>query len=182
MAVNVARRGVPAPSPTETALEGAFLALHSNVRRAHVAPLTAAGTMDVAHGSHWIAPVLIKLMNLPPAGAAQPVRLVVTSDGNELEWRRQFGSALLRTRQRATGTTIVERNGLGRIVFSVRAVDGALVYHQLSMSVAGIPVPACVAPRVESRVSSTAGGWHVDVRVTWRAHFVCRYAGCMAAA
>jgi hypothetical protein len=52
----------------------------------------------------------------------------------------------------------------------------------MSMTVAGIRVPGIIAPHVEALVSALPGGWHVDVRVTWRTHLVCRYAGRMAVA
>ena len=169
-------------SPYEAALGGAFETLPSEVRRAHVAPLVAVGTFDVDHGSHWITPALVKLLNLPEAGRGQMVRLEVAAHGDELLWARRIGAVSLLTRQRAAGRRIVERVGLGTIVFDVAARDGALVYQQCCLRVAGLPIPRFVAPLVNARVSAAARGWHVEVRVTWRTHLVCRYAGKMAVA
>ena len=169
-------------SPYEAALGGAFERLPSDVRRAHLAPLIAAGTFDVDQGTHWMTPTLVKLLHLPEAGRGQPVRLEVTGHGNELLWARRIGAVSLRTRQRAAGRRIVERAGLGTIVFDVAARDGALVYNQCGLRVAGLWIPRVVAPFVSARVSAAPGGWHVDVRVTWRTHLVCRYAGNMAVA
>ena len=170
------------PSPYETALQDAFLALDPEVRRAHLAPLVAVGNVDVEHGSHWLAQPLIRILRLPTAGRLEPVRLDVTRDGDELVWSRRIGSLDLRTRQRAAGSGIEERVGPGTIVFDLIAENGALRYRQTSFKVARIPVPPAIAPQVDARVSAEAGGWRVDVRVTWRTHLVCRYAGRMTAA
>ncbi len=169
-------------SPYETALREAFLALDPEVQRAHLPPLVATGILDVEHGSHPLTKPLVKLMNLPRAGRAQAVRLEVTTDGDELIWMRRIGDVSLHTRQSAAGSCIVERSGLGRIVFRLRAEHGHLLYRQTAMTVAGIRVPRIIAPHVEARVSAAPGGWQVDVRVTWRTHLVCRYAGRMAVA
>lgn len=166
----------------EAALQDAFLALDPQVQRAHLAPLVATGTIDVEHGSHPITKPLVKLMKLPRAGHAQTVWLEVRTEGDEVIWMRRIGDVSLHTRQVAAGACIVERSGLGRIVFRLRAEHGHLLYRQTAMTVAGIRVPGLIAPHVEARVSALPGGWHVDVRVTWRTHLVCRYAGKMAVA
>ena len=169
-------------SPYEAALGEAFLALDPEVQRAHLAPLVAVGTLDVEHGSHWTAKPLVKLLRLPNAGRSQPVQLVVTTDGDALVWTRRIGNVDLRTRQSRAGSCIVERSGLGRMVFRLLAEQGDLRYRQTALSLAGIRVPGIIAPHVEARVSALPGGWHVEVRVTWRTHLVCQYAGKMAVA
>lgn len=169
-------------SPYETALGGAFETLPPEIRRAHLAPLVAQGTFDVDHGSHWITPTLVKLLKLPNAGRAQRVQLEVAARDEELLWARRIGAISLCTRQRAVGSQILERSGLGTILFDLTARDGALVYRQSDLRIAGVPVPRAIAPTVRARVSAAPGGWHVDVVIEWRGHFICRYAGLMAAA
>jgi hypothetical protein len=151
--------------------------VHANVQRAHLAPLTAEGAVDVEHGSQWLAPLMIRLMKLPGAGRGQHVRLDVVVVGAEVEWKRRIGSSVLRTRQKAIGSRLLERSGIGCVAFELAVEDGALVYRQVSMRVAGIQIPSSMSPRVEARVSSAATGWHVEVVVTWRTHLLCRYAG-----
>ena len=146
-----------------------------------MAPLRAEGTIDVEHGRGWLARAIIRLMKLPAAGPRQPVRLEVTQDTAGLVWTRRIGDTLLQTRQRASGTWIVERLGLGRIAFALTAEDGALLYRQASISVAGLPVPRWLGPTVSAAVSPHANGWHVEVTVTWRGRPVCRYAGAIRA-
>ena len=178
-------------APYRAALGIAFDTLDPEVQRAHLAPLAAAGTFDVEHGSTWFAPLLARLLKLPAAGRAQPVSLDVRAEGNQLLWTRDIGDVRLSTRQQAAGAHIVERAGLGTIVFALAVENGALVYAQVSFSVAKVPLPRVVAPQVSARVSTAPSfalrttadrrdGWHVEVHVSWRGHLVCRYSGPMA--
>ena len=177
-------------SPYRAALGNAFDTLDPEVRRAHLPPLVATGTFDVEHGSAWFAPLLARLLKLPAAGRAQPVTLEVRADGDQLLWSRHIGEVRLATRQHAAGTHIVERAGIGEIVFALAVENGALVYTQVSFSIAKIPLPRAVAPQISARVSPAStfarraaadrrDGWHVEVHVAWRARLVCRYSGAM---
>jgi len=182
---NVTTVGLALPtrsgSPYEAVLGEAFASLHAHVRRAHLPPLRAEGVLDVDHGSGWWSPPMIWLMNLPAAGPGQAVQLNVAQDGSELLWTRRIGKSILRTRQRAIGSRLVERSGLGRISFDLAVEDDALVYRQSSIHVAGLRVPSSLSPRVGAVVSATAEGWQVVVTVEWRRRIVCRYAGTLHA-
>ena len=166
-------------SPYEVLLGDAFASLHAHVRRAHLAPLRAEGVINVEHGSGWLARPMIWLMKLPAAGPDQPVELDVASDGDEIQWTRTIGRSILRTRQSASDSRLVERSGLGRVAFDLCAENGALRYHHASMHVAGVPLPSLLSPRVAAVVSPTTDGWRVAVTVEWRGRLVCRYAGAI---
>ena len=168
-------------SPYEAVLGPAFASLHAHVRRAHLPPLRAQGTITVEHGPGWLTRPLIWLMKLPAAGPAQPVALDLVWDGGDLVWTRRIGDSTLRTRQRASGARIVERAGLGRVAFDLEIENGALLYRQSSIQVAGLSVPSFVSPCVTAAVSATAEGWRVVVTVQWRRRLVCRYAGTIRA-
>jgi hypothetical protein len=177
--VEVALPAARSCSPYEALLGEAFGSLHAHVRRAHLSPLHAEGTMDVEHGPGWLARPMIWLMKLPAAGPRQPVRLDVAGDGSELVWTRRIGRAILQTRQRASGSRLVERSGLGRVSFDLVVDNGTLLYRRSSFHVAGLPLPSSLSPCVGAAVSATAEGWHVAVTVTWRGRIVCRYAGAL---
>jgi hypothetical protein len=168
-------------SPYEAVLGEAFASLHAHVRCAHLPPLRAEGTIDVEHGPGWLARQTVWLMNLPAAGLRQPVSLNVVEDGAELIWTRRIGGSLLRTRQRAIGSRLLERSGLGGVSFELSVKNGALMYTQSSIQIAGVPVPASLSPRIGALVSATADGWRVEVTVTWRGRIICRYAGTIRA-
>ena len=124
---------------------------------------------------------MIWLMKPPAAGLDQPVRLDVTGDDSELVWTRRIGGSILRTCQSASGSRLVERSGLGRVSFNLAVEDGALLYRQSSIHVAGLLVPWPLSPRVGAVVSATPEGWRVVVTVEWRGRIVCRYAGAIRA-
>jgi len=169
-------------SPYQILLGEDFASLDAGVRRGHLTPLAAEGTLDVHHGTEWLTPLMVRLLKLPAAGRGQRVRLDVTPIGADVEWTRRIGSSMLRTRQRAVGSRLVEHHGIGCVAFALEVEDGALLYRQVSMHVAGIAVPSMVRPRVSARVSQAGEGWRVEVAVTWRGRLVCRYAGVLRAA
>ena len=164
-------------SPYQAVLGAAFASLHPHVRAAHLPPLRAEGSVDVEHGAGWLARPVIWLMRLPAAGPRQQVLLDVAEEGSDLVWTRRIGGAVLRTRQRANGSRLEERSGLGRISFDLAVENAALRYRQSSIHVAGLPVPSWLSPRVGATVSATADGWSVVVSVTWLGRILCRYAG-----
>ena len=135
--------------------------------------------MDVEHGQGWLTRQVIWLMQLPGAGSGQPVWLDVVQDGSELVWTRRIGTSTFRTRQRAAGSRLEERTGVGRISFDLVVRDGALLYKQSSIRVAGLPLPSSLSPRVGAVVSAMAQGWSVAVTVKWRQQVICRYAGAV---
>ena len=166
-------------SPYEAVLGEGFATLNPRVQRAHLPPLVAHGSLHVEHGSHLLTPLLIWILKLPAAGKAQPAQLEVVPAGHRLVWKRRIGPTLLRTVQHARGNRIVEEHGIGRVEFELHVEGSSLKYRQRTMSVARVPVPDFLQPRVGARVSAAAEGWHVEVVVTWRDHLVCRYHGAM---
>jgi hypothetical protein len=173
-------------SPYRAILGEAFDTLHPNVRRAHEAPLSAAGTFDVIHGTHRVTRILVALMKLPAAGSRVPVTLSVvfgparTNAGPfTLKWERRIGHTSLSTYQHARRGFLVEEQGPGRMVFSLRATNGCLLYEHAALRFLCLRVPPVLSPRVRARVSPDPEGWHVDVRVEWHGHLICRYGGRM---
>jgi hypothetical protein len=163
----------------ESILGDRFSALDVSVRRAHLAPLTALGTLDVEYGSHWIVPLVAALLRLPAAGQRLPTRLTVVESGGGLAWTRRIGSSVVRTRERAIGSRLVEQVGLGEIAFELDVEGGALVYRQVGACIGGIALPRAASPDVRAQVSSAPSGWRVEVEIKWRRHLVCRYGGVM---
>src|SRR5688572_1818011 len=109
-------------SPYTEILRDRYRLLHPHVRIAHQAPLSAAGYVDVVHGRHLLAPILIWLMNLPQAGSHVPVDLRVTpgdlsSDAVPavMHWKRQIGTHALHTRQFSRNGYLLEESGPGRV-------------------------------------------------------------------
>jgi len=177
-------------TPYQQLLGESYSRLHSLVHRAHQAPLSAEGAMDVVHGDRLLTPLLVLLMKLPAQGTQLPVVLHVSNastggDGGHggavaMVWRRQIGGTVLDTRQFARAGRLVEQSGPGTVEFALQATaDGALQYESTGAWFLRIPIPRCLAPRVRAQVSAHGSGWHVEVNVQWRGHLVCRYGGAM---
>jgi hypothetical protein len=173
-------------SPYHQLLGEAFDTLHPNVRRAHEAPLTAEGTFDVVHGDHRVTRMVVALMQLPAAGRRVPVTLSVAVGAARtnarpltLRWERRIGRTNLSTHQYAHRGFLVEEQGPGRLVFSLRAADGCLVYEHAALRCLFLRVPPFLSPCVRARVSPDPEGWHVDVRVEWHGHLICGYGRSM---
>lgn len=173
-------------SPYDAILGEALETLHPNVRRAHEAPLNAEGTFDVVHGTHRVTRILVALMKLPAAGSRLPVTLKVAFGPERtrtglptLRWERRIGRTPLSTRQHAHQGFLVEEMGLGRLVFSLRATNGCLLYEHAALRFLFLRVPPVLSPRLRARVSPDSEGWHVDVTVEWHGHLICRYGGRM---
>lgn len=173
-------------SPYQALLGEAYDTLHPSVRRAHEAPLKAQGVFDVVHGTHRVTRILVALMKLPAAGIGVPVALSVVFGPARLgsglltmRWRRRIGRTALSTVQYARRDCLVEENGLSRVVFSLRATNGCLLYEHAGLRCLFLRVPPVFSPRVRARVSPNPLGWHVEVIVEWRGHLICRYWGTM---
>jgi hypothetical protein len=173
-------------NPYQELLGDAFNTLHPNIRKAHEGPLTAKGVFDVVHGTHPLTRTLVALMKLPAAGIGVPVTLKVifaASQANSapftMRWERQIGHTALSTLQRAHRGCLIEENGPGRVLFSLRAVDGCLRYEHSRLRFLFLPVPPVLSPSVRARASPDPQGWRVEVIVEWRGHLICRYGGTM---
>ena len=173
-------------SPYQALLGAAFDTLHPSVRQAHEAPLNAQGEFDVVHGTHRVTRLLVALMKLPAVGIRVPVVLSVVfgparvdSGLLTMRWERRIGQTSLSTCQYAHRGFLVEENGLGRVVFSLRAANGCLLYEHGWLRFLFLRVPPILSPRVRARVSPVPQGWHVEVIVEWRGHLICRYRGTM---
>lgn len=160
-------------------LGDAFEELRANVKVAHLAPLDAIGELDVEHGNSWLTPLLVKLLKLPAKGRNQHVDLRLEScpRGRGILWSRRIGNSPLKTRQVARGPFLIERSGVGSVVFELSCANGALMYRQVSAMIFGIPLPRAFSPHVDASVEATPSGWKVAVTINWRNQLICRYWG-----
>ncbi len=128
------------------------------IRLAHIADpiVRARGHFRIEHGSHPCARFCARVLRLPDPGAAAETRLVVTASSGGEQWLRTFAGRHLETRQYLSGMSeLAERFGLLELRFRLDAVDGSLVYEQLSAALVFGPlrvrIPVWWAPRVEAR-------------------------------
>jgi hypothetical protein len=147
--------------------------LAAPVRWAHATQsvVRAHGLFRIEHGGHPVARVLVRLLRVPPAGAAIDTRLMVTAQGDGERWERTFETARVETQQyagHAAESELLERFGLLEFRFQLVAVQGSLRYRQREVAfrwrAVRVRIPARLAPRVEAR-EDPSGPRHVKAHV-----------------
>lgn len=153
----------------ERLVREAWGGLDEPVRSFH-AHARSSGTFVVRRGAGRVARVIARLMGLPEAGEAVPLRLTVTPhDGGE-RWHRAFADKDFVTEQHAhAGSLLAERTGPFELLFRLTVEGGALVYRQeaafLRVRSLRARVPRHAAPRVEAWERADGPGVRVSVRV-----------------
>jgi hypothetical protein len=149
--------------------------LDQAVRRLHnsLDPVHAVGVFRVRRGSNWLVRTLAQLAQLPQAGEAVDVRLLVTRHGQREEWRRTFAGRPLATLQfERAGGLLAERMGCLELWFRLKVVEGALAYQSTSAGFCfgslRLPLPHWLSPRVRAREKSADADHQIDVAVEVR--------------
>lgn len=144
--------------------------LDERVRGLH-ARARSSGTFVVRRGEGRVARLVARLLGLPEAGEAVPLRLTVTPHGGGERWHRAFAGKDFVTEQRAhAGPLLAERTGPFELLFRLTVEGGALVYSQEGafLRVRGLRVrlPRRLAPRVGAWERAEGRGVRVCVRVS----------------
>jgi hypothetical protein len=143
------------------------------IRRVHATHVIsrASGRLHLAHGRHFLAGVLARMLRLPVPNAAAETHLIVTARGDGEHWQRIFNGRRFDTRQyQSSDGLLAERFGVLEFRFGLDARGGSLLYAQREAALMFGPVrlriPPQWAPRVEAR-EDPAGphSFNVDVRV-----------------
>lgn len=154
----------------ERLVREAWGGLDEPVRSFH-ARARSSGTFVVRRGAGRVARLVARLLGLPEAGEAVPMRLTVTPHGGGERWHRAFADKDFITEQRThTGSLLAERTGPFELLFSLTVEGGALAYSQkdafLRVRSLRVRLPRRLAPRVEAWERAEGRGVRVSVRVT----------------
>ena len=151
-------------------LGAAWDSLDAAVQRLHIdtGPVRATGTFRVWHGRSRLVRLLVRLLPLPPAAMAVPMRLTVTPCAHGERWCRTFGGTPLRSTQSAGPSGLLaERMSLLELQFRLEAREGMLCYRAAGAAIVigprRLPLPRWLAPRVLAHEAPGAGG---DARVS----------------
>lgn len=144
--------------------------LDEPVRSFH-AHARSSGTFVVRRGAGRVVRLIARLLGLPEAGEAVPLRLTLTPHGDGERWHRAFADKDFITEQRAhAGSRLAERAGPFELIFNLTVEGGALVYSQedafLRVRSLRVRLPRRLAPRVEAWERADGRGVRVSVRVT----------------
>jgi hypothetical protein len=119
-------------------------------------PVWATGMFRVCRGTNRLAQWLARLAQLPAAGEAVAMRLLITPGEHGEEWRRSFaGSPLVSTQWQRPDGLLAERLGPLELQFRLETAGGGLIYRQsgaaLHVGPLRIPLPRWLAPWVTAR-------------------------------
>jgi hypothetical protein len=153
-------------------LGDSWYTLDDAVRRLHAssAPVHATGVFRVRQGSNGLARMLARLAQLPAAGEAVDIQLVVTARGDGEEWRRTFaGRPLVSMQSERPDGLLVERMGRFEMRFRLQVVGGALTYQAASAALClgslRVPLPHWFSPRISALERPVGQGNQIDVSV-----------------
>ncbi|MGF7151788.1 hypothetical protein FHS96_005456 [Sphingomonas zeicaulis] len=110
----------------------------------------AVGEGHVRRGRGPLAALAGAIMGFPPAGDHDlHVAFAVEDDGER--WTRRFGGHAFSSRMTARAGLLVERFGPLRFGFALTADAEGLVMRLQRWSIAGVPLPLVLAPRLSGR-------------------------------
>jgi hypothetical protein len=129
-----------------------------------------------------LARTLARLAQLPAAGEAVDIQLLVTARSDGEEWRRTFaGRPLVSLQSERPDGLLVERMGLVEMRFRLKVVGGALTYQTASAALClgslRVPLPRWFSPRVRALERSVGEEEQIDVSVEVRLPLL----GCLIA-
>ncbi len=125
----------------------------------------ASGLFFVVHGEGWLCGALARLGRLSDRGTGIPVRLRVVVEGQQERWIREMGAPRFETRQWQERGLLVEAVGPFRFGYQIVAGPEGIQLRSARAWLAGLPLPAALAPRVEAVVTGQGDTWHVRVRI-----------------
>ncbi|AHE57160.1 SDR family oxidoreductase [Sphingomonas sanxanigenens] len=110
----------------------------------------AAGEAHVARGRGPLAALAAAIMRFPPAGD-HDLHMAFAADDRGERWTRRFGRHGFSSRMTARKGLLIERFGPLRFGFQLAADAEGLAMHLRRWSIAGLPLPLALAPRLSGR-------------------------------
>lgn len=143
---------------------------------------TVSGRATVERGTGWLSKLMARFARLPPANDDGPISVTFRREGDREIWERRYGSNAMRSTLRAgVGKwrhLLTEQFGPIAFGFAVVADQHSLRLILRKWSVAGLPLPVWLAPRITAAETEENGVFHFDVTVTDRiAGPIVRYRG-----
>jgi Domain of unknown function (DUF4166)/Saccharopine dehydrogenase NADP binding domain len=132
--------------------------------------LTADGTAIVDRGQGLMARLVARLMGFPPAGRDVPVTVTFrVADGRE-HWGRTFGryafSSLQEQGRGRFERQLCERFGPFRFGLALAVEEDRLRLVLRGWSLAWLPLPVSIAPRIDAYERADAGRFHFHVEIS----------------
>ena len=171
------------PSLFQAALRERWQQLPASVRRLHSGGRRErfSGRVSVTRGRGPLAGIACGLFGFPPAADDLSLTLTITRDAKGETWERNFGGTTLRSTLTASTRPYHynERIWLFTSEQELPLEDGSLWFPARRGWFLGLPVPALLLPRSESREYDVNGVFHFDIGVhaPLGAGLIVRYRG-----
>ncbi|MDE1152412.1 MAG: DUF4166 domain-containing protein [Micavibrio sp.] len=173
------------PSLYQRLLGERFSTLPAAVQALHdlQADIEYAGTCDVTRGSNPFCRFICALMQLPPAGQAQALRVQFRADHGREHWTRIFGTKKFYSLQYAQSELLFEKINIITLAFQVTAAPEKLSLALRQVYLLGLPVGSIFRPQVTADEYAEGDIFKVRVHVTLPLFgLLVRYAGSLAKA
>jgi len=144
-----------------TTLPAPVQALHNLTDR-----MEYSGTCDVVRGKNPYCRFICWLMQLPPDGPAQNLRVQFRADDGREHWTRIFGDKKFYSLQYAKGDALLEKINIITLAFRVTATPEKLALVLQQVYLLGLPVGTIFRPNVVAEEYAEDDIFKVRVNVT----------------
>jgi hypothetical protein len=143
---------------------------------------TVTGRATVERGTGWLSKLMARFAGLPPASDNEPISVTFRHVNGREIWERRYGSHVMRSALRAGQGKwrhlLIEQFGPIAFGFAVTVDRDGLQLTLRRWSIAGMPLPVWLAPRITAAETGEDGTFHFDVTVSDRlAGPIIRYRG-----
>ncbi len=152
------------PPPLYARVMGArFRRLPAAVRTMHeVGDGGAEGQGKVMRGRNRAARMVGALMRFPPEGS-WPLHVTFAEHDGREHWTRDFAGHRFSSELSQHGDLLIERFGPIRFFFALNATEDGLEMVLRRWSLAGLPMPLALAPRISAREREERGCFRFEV-------------------
>lgn len=147
-------------------LGAAFETLPAPVIRLHDARAhkVFSGRCRIGRGSHWLVPLIARVMSLPKGGEDLPVEIVIESAGGRETWARKFAGQPMRSVLSERNGQLEERLGPMAFRFALKVEGQAIVWTLAGVKLLGLlPLPLAWFSGVCARESAQSGRYRFEV-------------------
>jgi hypothetical protein len=139
-------------------LEPALQHVHGPAPTVH-----ATGTVAVTYGKGPLVYLLNRLMDVPRASTATPLRLEIQRSPTRETWIRDFAGKPLRTTQWVENGLFIEAVGRTEMAMRLHFTNGILRFDPVFARFMGIKIPSWIAVSVRAEAQAQAHGWKILV-------------------
>jgi hypothetical protein len=159
------RPSLTAPSLYQRVMGGHFAGLAEPIQRFHQLSghHELHGWVETNPPATRLAALLARLLGTPLQQSKGPIRFVLDAQDDHEMWTRHFPTKTMCSRLSQSGSRIHEHLGACRLSFDLQEHRQTLVMRLRGLSLAGVPCPAWLMPKVIAEESGLNDQLHFKV-------------------